>query len=108
MRESMKEERQTAWLVVDWGIRITVPILVLTISATAGILWNMNGRITAIESNRYTAQDARADREAFRDQVAGLRNYVEDNYPPPWLLEELRELKAEIKELRQELKDSRP
>ena len=57
-------------------------------------------KLTAIEANRYTSQDAVIDVRQTADQIHQLRNWIEKNYPPKWLQNDVNELKSEIRELR--------
>ena len=61
-------------------------------------------RITRIESNRYTSADALSDHRMVANEINELRKWVEDNFPPPWLREQMSELKAEIRKLKEEMR----
>ena len=57
-------------------------------------------RITHIEANRYTANDALQDMRIINRSVVELRQWIEDRYPPTWLKTDVEELKLEVRELR--------
>lgn len=57
-------------------------------------------RITHIEANRYTANDALQDMRIVNRSVVELRRWIEDRYPPTWLKQDVEELKLEVKQLR--------
>ena len=63
--------------------------------------------IARIEANRYTAQDAINDFRQLSIEIQGLRSWVETNYPPKSLLEDIQEIKDANRELRAEIRELR-
>lgn len=57
-------------------------------------------RISKIEGNRYTSNDALADMRRINASVVDLRTWIEDKYPPTWLKQDVEELKLEVRSLR--------
>lgn len=51
-------------------------------------------RIGVIEGSRYTVSDAREDTLTVLERIANLREWIEDNYPPAYLLDDVRQLQA--------------
>jgi cytoskeletal protein RodZ len=95
--------------------------LVYVITLLAGLLsWNISQfqaeqtrqieknveqdlRLKAIESNRFTSTDALRERQSISGEIVELRKWVEENFPPEYLLEDLREIKANQKETRDKM-----
>ena len=71
-------------------------------------------RLQAIESSRYTHSDAikerqnitsemMATRSLVADQIKELRLWVQENFPPEWLKEDIQEVKEDSKSLESKL-----
>lgn len=57
-------------------------------------------RLVRIEANRYTAQDAIHDRRQYTQEIRLLREWVEENFPPAWLRDDIDELKRDVREIK--------
>ena len=64
-------------------------------------------RLARIEANRYTSSDAISDQRMITAEVRQLRTWVEDNFPPSWLREDISELRNDVRMLRDELHKQR-
>lgn len=113
----------------DYAFRVVIAALTIAIGVIAwqgqrvldavdsnGVRISDNDkRLSAIEANRYTAIDALNDQRQWMSNIQALddkmrsaledqKTWMEVNYPPPWLREDITELKAEIKAIREELR----
>lgn len=111
---------QTAKMAFDWVLRVTFTVLTILVGVIAWqgkqvithseenrqAILGLDRRVTAIESNRYTSQDAVQDNRAVQAELRALREWIENNYPPEWLLEDVKEIKDELRSIREKLNRS--
>jgi hypothetical protein len=78
--------RTNGALLWDWILRISVPVIVLL----AGAMISHEVRIQNIEGNRFTVKDG-----------VNMEERISRLFPPTWLLDDIKEIKAAIKELQE-------
>lgn len=110
MIESGDASEKTAIQIVKWGAAILGMAVVGAVGFGSGKLWDHEVRLSRIEGNRYSSADAVKDNRLIMDALTALRNsitndleehrtWVETNYPPTWLVDDIDELKADVRTL---------
>lgn len=64
-------------------------------------------RISVTEANRYTSSDAITDMRAVNQNISDLKDWMQQQYPPVWLKEDVLELREETKTLRNTVSEMR-
>jgi chromosome segregation ATPase len=118
--------------VIDWGVKISVPILVVAITLSTGFLWELfssynvlDKRLSVAEANMYTVKDAKNDHESqkkeasentrsivamiskLEDSVNELRRQNATGSVPQWLREDIESLREEFKNVSLEIRTMR-
>ena len=102
---------------VDWAVRISIPIMFSVFGYASLGFMDHEKRITVIESNRYTHREAEADREKLdlkldeiKDLVASLNRDLIRNDTGAFvtnLAKQVEALSAEVREINKNLRISK-
>ena len=80
----MSDQKEAGNLrILTWGLGVMIAGLVTILSFFGHAIWDHNGRITAIEANRFTSKDGQAlfgEISALSQRVAQLPTKT----PPEW------------------------
>ena len=92
-----------AW---DIALRIAMPVILLAGGGVIGLLLNVDRRVVAIESSRFTKEDGRIVVEQMQKQfttimveLRGLGAAMPKEIPPKWFLEKVDHLEDRIQVL---------
>lgn len=97
--------------IADWSIRIVAPfalaflgMLTSQLNNAASVALENRERITAIEANRYTQQDAYNDRGRLWEQLDEIKSSITDLERRMPSRQEMDTLNESIRDLRMELR----
>ena len=92
-----------AW---DYILRIGMPLMVLGLSASVGLLLSVDRRVIAIESSRFTSAEGRQLGEEMQKQfttnlveLRGIQGSMPKEIPPKWFLDKVDALEKRVDNL---------
>ena len=109
-------------VVLEYAYRVVTGVLTLLIAIIAfqgqqvlRTIAEHETRIVRIESNNYTGTDAARDNKEISAAMAQLEatiriemqkqlDWMQKNHPAPWLVQDVAEIKSELKELQAALR----
>jgi len=99
----MSDQKEAGNLrILTWGLGVMIAGLVALLSFFGHAIWDHNGRITAIEANRFTAKDG----QAMMAQVSELSQRVAKiptRVPPEWFEKRVDKLEATQEAIQRDL-----
>ena len=92
-----------AW---DYILRIGMPLLVLGLSASLGLLLSVDRRVVAIESSRFTsaegqrlAEEMHAQTTTILVELRGIQASMPTEIPPKWFVDRVDMLEKRVLKL---------
>jgi len=89
------------WNFIDIGLSIAVPIIAAIVGWIAGSIYDHAQRISAIESSRYTASEAKEDQKILTKAIGDIKDSLHTiDKKATELTGSVRDIKQDVLELK--------